>query len=72
VLAAGHALLEERAAQFVDEGRRSRFLGNLAAHRELLDAWRACGGSIAGDVLRPTCVGHRPPLRVVRPEQLLG
>jgi tetratricopeptide (TPR) repeat protein len=38
-LAAGHAFLEERAAQFVDEEQRSRFLSNLPAHRALLAAW---------------------------------
>jgi tetratricopeptide (TPR) repeat protein len=74
VLAAGHAFLEERAAQFVDEERRSRFLSNLPAHRELLDEWRARGGWIAGarepratsgDVPRPIDVGRRPPLHAV-------
>jgi tetratricopeptide (TPR) repeat protein len=44
VLARGHAFLAERAAQFVDEERRSRFLGNLPAHRELVAAWHARGG----------------------------
>jgi tetratricopeptide (TPR) repeat protein len=77
VLAAGHAFLQKRAAQFVDEGRRSRFLGNLAAHRELLDEWRARGGWIAdarepgatiSDVPRPIDVGRRPRLRVVGSE----
>jgi DNA-binding SARP family transcriptional activator/predicted ATPase len=41
VLAAGYAFLQERAAQFVDEEMRSRFLGNLPPHRELLTAWHA-------------------------------
>jgi transposase len=48
VLAAGYAFLQERAAQFVDEERRSRFLGNLPAHRELLAAWQAHGARDAG------------------------
>jgi tetratricopeptide (TPR) repeat protein len=74
VLAAGHAYLEERAAQFVDEERRTRFLSNLPAHRELLDDWQARGGWIAGarepaatigEVARPIDVGPGPPLRVV-------
>jgi DNA-binding SARP family transcriptional activator/predicted ATPase len=55
VLAAGHAFLQERAAQFVDEKRRSQYLGNLPAHRDLLTAWRAHGGRT---------VKH---LRIVRP-----
>jgi hypothetical protein len=45
LLAAGHAFLQERATQFVDEARRSRFLNNLPAHRELLAAWHAYGGA---------------------------
>jgi predicted ATPase/DNA-binding SARP family transcriptional activator len=48
-LAAGHAFLEERAAQFGDEERRSWFLSNLPAHRDLLAAWLARGGWAAGD-----------------------
>jgi tetratricopeptide (TPR) repeat protein len=40
-LATGHAMLRERAAQFSDEGRRTRFLDALPAHRDLLAAWRA-------------------------------
>jgi hypothetical protein len=41
LLAAGHVFLQERATQFVDEARRSRFLKNVPAHRELLVAWHA-------------------------------
>jgi hypothetical protein len=48
VLAVGYTFLQERAAQFVDEERRSRFLGNLPAHRELLAAWQARGARVAG------------------------
>jgi hypothetical protein len=60
VLAAGHAFLQKRAAQFVDEGRRSRFLGALAAHRELLDEWRARGGrGAANRRWSPPAVTHR-------------
>jgi tetratricopeptide (TPR) repeat protein len=40
VLAAGHAFLQERAAQCSEE-RRSRFLSNVPAHRALLAAWRS-------------------------------
>jgi hypothetical protein len=47
VLAAGHAFLQERATQFVDETRRSGYLGNLPAHRDLLTASRAHGGRTA-------------------------
>jgi predicted ATPase/DNA-binding SARP family transcriptional activator len=39
VLAAGHAFLQERAAQFTDGQRRSQFLGNVPAHRALLADW---------------------------------
>jgi tetratricopeptide (TPR) repeat protein len=56
VLAAGHAFLQERAAQFVDEERRSRFLGNLPAHRALLAAWHGRDGWTAGDAPRPPMV----------------
>jgi tetratricopeptide (TPR) repeat protein len=44
VLAAGHAFLEARAAQFVASECRSRFLHGLPAHRELLAARRARRG----------------------------
>jgi DNA-binding SARP family transcriptional activator/predicted ATPase len=43
VLTACYAFLHERAAQFVDEERRSRFLDDLPAHRDLLAAWHAHG-----------------------------
>jgi tetratricopeptide (TPR) repeat protein len=49
VLVAGHAFLEARAAQFTASERRSRFLGGLPAHRDLLAAWRACGSQTAGE-----------------------
>jgi tetratricopeptide (TPR) repeat protein len=39
VLVAGHALLMERAAQFVDEEERRMFVEELPAHRELLQEW---------------------------------
>jgi tetratricopeptide (TPR) repeat protein len=58
MLAAGHALLEGRAAQFLDEGRRSRYLGDLPAHRELLAAWHARGGEAL-----PGAAAGRPQLR---------
>jgi tetratricopeptide (TPR) repeat protein len=41
VLAAGHAFLQDRAAQFVDARRRAQFLEQFPAHRELLAAWHA-------------------------------
>jgi DNA-binding SARP family transcriptional activator/predicted ATPase len=44
VLAAGYAFLQERAERFADEERRSRYLGNLPAHRELVAAWHAHRG----------------------------
>jgi DNA-binding SARP family transcriptional activator/predicted ATPase len=65
VLAAGHTLLEARAAQFVDAARRSRFLNALPAHRELLAAWHACSGRTIGGASRPEAVAHRPLLRMV-------
>jgi hypothetical protein len=43
VLAVGQAFLETRAAQFVNEEQRSRFLHALPAHRALLAARRAPG-----------------------------
>jgi tetratricopeptide (TPR) repeat protein len=55
VLAAGHALLQDRVTQFGEDERRSGYLGNLPAHRDLLAAWRAHGGRT---------VEH---LRIVRP-----
>ena len=39
VLAAGHALLQERAAQFDDEDRRRLFLEHVPVHRRLLALW---------------------------------
>jgi DNA-binding SARP family transcriptional activator/predicted ATPase len=66
VLAAGHAFLEERAVQFVDEEQRSRFLSNLPAHRKLLapghggDEWRAGAGE------PPAGSGAAPRPRIVR------
>jgi hypothetical protein len=53
VLAAGHAFLEERSRQFVDEERRSRFLGNLPAHRTLVAAWHGREAWTAGEVPGP-------------------
>jgi tetratricopeptide (TPR) repeat protein len=47
VLAAGHAFLWKRAAQFVDEERRAGFLGSLPAHRELLAEWHVHDPHIA-------------------------
>jgi tetratricopeptide (TPR) repeat protein len=41
VLAAGYTFLQKRAEQFVDEERRSRYLNNLPAHRDLMAAWHA-------------------------------
>jgi predicted ATPase/transcriptional regulator with XRE-family HTH domain len=66
VLEAGHTLLWERAAQFVDEARRSAFFNNLPAHRELLAEWhgrdrKTPGGLAAG-------VADIPHLRMVRSE----
>jgi predicted ATPase len=51
VLAAGSAFLGERAAQFADEVRRARFLGNVPAHRELLVEWQArmAGERVGGE-----------------------
>jgi DNA-binding SARP family transcriptional activator/predicted ATPase len=46
VLAAGYGFLQERTEQFVDDEQRSRFLGSVPAHRELLAAWRACGRAL--------------------------
>jgi hypothetical protein len=40
-LAAGYALLRERAAQFAADDQRRQFLENIPAHRELLRAWSA-------------------------------
>lgn len=40
VLAAGYALLSERAAQFDDPRRKSLFIDNLPAHRTLVAEWR--------------------------------
>jgi tetratricopeptide (TPR) repeat protein len=59
VLAAGHDFLQQRAMQFVDEKRRSQYLGNLPAHRDLVAAWHADGERAAGAV---------PRLHVVRSE----
>jgi DNA-binding SARP family transcriptional activator/predicted ATPase len=59
VLAAGHAFLQERAAQFVDEEQRSQFLGNLPAHRALLAAWHGRDEWTADN-------GDAPQLRIVR------
>jgi len=39
VLAAGYALLSERAAQFDDPRRESLFIDNLPAHRTLVAEW---------------------------------
>jgi tetratricopeptide (TPR) repeat protein len=66
VLAAGHTFLEQRAAQFVDQERRSRFLDSVPAHRELLGTWRARGGSTAGAGEASGWTGAVPHLRVVR------
>jgi hypothetical protein len=66
VLAAGYAFLQQRASQFVDEERRSRFLGTLPAHRELLAEWHASGAWAAG---AGELAAHRrdvPHLRMVR------
>jgi hypothetical protein len=42
-LAAGYALLRERAAQFAADDQRRQYLENIPAHRDLLRAWRAHG-----------------------------
>jgi hypothetical protein len=68
MLAAGHAFLQERAAQFVEEDRRSQFLDNLPAHRELLAAWHVLGGRVAGAGKVAARSGDRPLLRIVRSE----
>jgi tetratricopeptide (TPR) repeat protein len=47
-LAAGYALLRERAAQFAADDQRRQFLENIPAHRDLLRAWRAHGQACAG------------------------
>jgi tetratricopeptide (TPR) repeat protein len=65
VLAAGYAFLQQRAAQFVDEERRSQFLGNVPAHRELLGTWQAHGRSTAGAGEASGWTGAVPHLRVV-------
>jgi hypothetical protein len=36
ILAAAHALLQERAARIDDQGLRRSFLGNVPAHREIM------------------------------------
>jgi len=66
VLAAGYAFVQQRATQFVDEARRSRFLGALPAHRELLTAWCARSewtegepAANTGDAPRPNDLGRR-------------
>jgi predicted ATPase len=66
VLEAGHALLQERAAQFVDEERRSAFLANLPAHRELLAEWHGGGRKSPSEPAAGT--GLIPHLRIVRSE----
>jgi DNA-binding SARP family transcriptional activator len=67
VLTAGHAFLQARAAQFVETEQRSRFLGNLPAHRELLAAWQARGAGTAGAGEPPAGNGDAPPRqRLVR------
>ncbi len=43
VLTDAYALLMERADKITDEGLRTKFLENIPAHREVLDAWRNCG-----------------------------
>jgi hypothetical protein len=66
VLAAGHAFLQERAAQFVNEEQRAGFLGNLPAHRELLAEWHGRDLQIGGGPAAWT--SDVPRLRVVRSE----
>jgi hypothetical protein len=66
VLAAGYAFLQQRAAQFVAEERRSQFLGNLPAHRELLAAWRARDQGAASDWGPAAGTGEVPRLRIVQ------
>jgi hypothetical protein len=56
VLAMGHALLLERAAQFDEEERRRRYLENVPAHRALLAAWEDQGSRQAG------AGGHPAPI----------
>jgi len=41
VLSAAHRLLQERAARIDDEQLRRSFLENVAAHREIIEAWEA-------------------------------
>jgi DNA-binding SARP family transcriptional activator/tetratricopeptide (TPR) repeat protein len=66
VLAAGHAFLQERVAQFVDAERRSQFLGNLPAHRALLAAWLGGDEWPAGTSEPPAVLSDAPQLRTVR------
>jgi hypothetical protein len=66
VLEAGHTLLWERAAQFVDEARRSDFLGNLPAHRDLQGEWNGRGRKTPGGLAAST--NDIPRLRMVRSE----
>jgi DNA-binding SARP family transcriptional activator/predicted ATPase len=66
VLAAGHAFLQARAAQFVDAARRAQFLGNLPAHRALLAAWRGGDEWTAGTSELLAGNGDAPQLRIVR------
>lgn len=47
VLADGHALLLERAAQFADPEERRMFVDELPAHRELLREWQRTHGAEA-------------------------
>jgi hypothetical protein len=53
VLAAGHQLLEQRAADIVDETRRGLFLDAIPSNRALVHAWRARGDA-ASRVVDPT------------------
>jgi hypothetical protein len=65
VLVAGHALLQERAAQFVDEEQQAWFLLSVPAHCDLLAAWDARDGLIPGGGTAARA-GDGPRLRIVR------
>lgn len=44
ILEEAYALLMERADKILDEDLRARFLENIPAHKEVMDAWRDCRG----------------------------
>ena len=67
VLAAGHALLQERAAQFDDEDRRRLFLANVPAHLWLRHLWEDHPSQQHGDAdAIPPRVAARPSPHVAR------